>query len=376
MSDQVNLNIGGNVSTGGGNVAGRDITINNTYNLGGGQNPPPDNGTRMVSSNPCEWSGNYLQNLRDVLADLYFEMGQARMMAKEAGLNVGLISFHPSSVVNWFNILSFACNAGKLEAVIDRALKDYATNAVLQQAKAGALDSTRGTDIRKTAWQEPVSADQLEKLMGAQSTLLPIRFLQKGQDYARAVVRIAGPLGLGTGFLVANNILITNHHVIENAEQARVAVAQFNYQENANGLPDVSEEVKLEPDRFFRTSEQHDWTAVAVKGDMNAKWGAIPMQRLPANPKKDDFTIIIQHPGGRMKQIALYHNVVTAADDNVVQYLTDTEPGSSGAPVFDTQWRLIALHHSGGWLREPGTKLSVYRNEGININRVIEGINQ
>jgi V8-like Glu-specific endopeptidase len=59
-----------------------------------------------------------------------------------------------------------------------------------------------------------------------------------------------------------------------------------------------------------------------------------------------------------------------------VQYLTDTEPGSSGSPVFDSQWRLVALHHSGGWLPEPGRETKFYRNEGININRVIDGLKQ
>ena len=94
----------------------------------------------------------------------------------------------------------------------------------------------------------------------------------------------------------------------------------------------------------------------------------------PGTPKRDDYTVIIQHPGGGPKQIALYHNVITYADATRVQYLTDTLPGSSGSPVFDTHWQVVALHHSGGMLREPGTKLQVYRNEGIHINAVLSGL--
>ena len=55
-----------------------------------------------------------------------------------------------------------------------------------------------------------------------------------------------------------------------------------------------------------------------------------------------------------------------------VQYLTDTLPGSSGSPVFDKDWRLVALHHSGGWITEPGSKETFYRNEGIHVDRVGE----
>jgi V8-like Glu-specific endopeptidase len=68
--------------------------------------------------------------------------------------------------------------------------------------------------------------------------------------------------------------------------------------------------------------------------------------------------------------------VVAFVSAGRVQYLTDTLPGSSGSPVFDTKWNIIALHHSGGWLTEPNaaSKHTYYRNEGIAIDRIIEGL--
>jgi V8-like Glu-specific endopeptidase len=66
--------------------------------------------------------------------------------------------------------------------------------------------------------------------------------------------------------------------------------------------------------------------------------------------------------------------MVAYADDRLVQYLTDTLPGSSGAPVFDSDWHVVALHHSGGWLTEPASKRVFFRNEGIHINAVLRGL--
>ena len=88
----------------------------------------------------------------------------------------------------------------------------------------------------------------------------------------------------------------------------------------------------------------------------------------------DDFVNIIQHPGGLPKQIAIYHNIVVFADLGRVQYLTDTMPGSSGSPVFNNEWQVVAMHHSGGWIREPSTTNMFFRNEGISSVRLMEGL--
>ena len=111
---------------------------------------------------------------------------------------------------------------------------------------------------------------------------------------------------------------------------------------------------------------------VRVNGEPSKKWGYLTMNR--ADPRVKDEVVIIQHPGGRPKQVALSHNVVVYVDDHRLQYLTDTLEGSSGSPVFDGNWNLVALHHKGGWLREPKSQEAVYRNQGININVIIDGL--
>jgi V8-like Glu-specific endopeptidase len=56
---------------------------------------------------------------------------------------------------------------------------------------------------------------------------------------------------------------------------------------------------------------------------------------------------------------------------NVLQYVTSTNPGSSGSPVFNDEWQVVGLHHAGGQIPEPTTGRTYGRNEGILIQRIL-----
>jgi V8-like Glu-specific endopeptidase len=329
------------------------------------------------------WDNN-LKNLRDILADLYWEKSEAYRIVKEAGLKTALINFKDAPINNWFFILDYARKQPDyVSALIDAAASEQppSKRELLLQAKQGGL-GLRGADIASDVqWQRPLDNAQLEKITGRQSTLLPVAFLELGLQRARAIARLhLGQRGSGSGFLIGDDLLLTNHHVLENYEQAQTAKIQFNYQQTLDGLAAAYDEYELDPDSLFCTSPGNDWTVVKIrpKDGQPAGKNWHPLVISEQHPQIDDFTIIIQHPGGGPKQIALYHNVIAYIDPDqrVVQYLTDTEPGSSGSPVFDTHWNVIALHHSGGWLREPGSqrKQTFYRNEGIHINTVLSGL--
>lgn len=313
-----------------------------------------------------------LTQLNDVLAGLYFMTRDSLRVVDNAGLPKAHIAFRDKAIDNWHQILLEADRRGKVADLIDAALKDYPDDPFLLQAKEGRLAAVRGPDLdQDLSWQSEEPTANLEKIMGRQSTLLPISFLARGMERARSVARIRLEKGFGSGFLTQNNLLVTNHHVIDDTAAARSAVVQMNVQKSPEGLDQEPVEFRLDPDAGFATSKADDWTVCRVEGDANADWGSIALD--PAPVEVNGRVIIIQHPGGGPKQIAFYHNLVTYVDERVVQYLTDTLPGSSGSPVFDDQWRLVALHHSGGHIREPDTKKIVFRNEGIRIEKVIAG---
>lgn len=311
-------------------------------------------------------------NLRDILSGLYVTHQEMLRIADEAGLNRARLEFNGNARVIWHEIVKVAKLSGKRDALVKAALADNPDNPALLQAARHDLTDIRGTDIEKNVqWNPGADSPTLEKIIGDQSTILPISFLEAGLHRSRSVARIVRNDGaVGSGFLIAGNLLVTNHHVLRSEDEARLAKVQFNVQRTIDGLDLPSEQFNLAPSsQDFLTSEADDFTIVRLGGDANSKWGAIPLK--PAKAVAGDRVIIIQHPGGGPKSIALYHNIITYADDRVVQYLTDTMPGSSGSPVFDSSWNVVAIHHSGGWLREPGSKQNLFRNEGIAISRLL-----
>ena len=87
---------------------------------------------------------------------------------------------------------------------------------------------------------------------------------------------------------------------------------------------------------------------------------------------------IIQHPNGLPKTIAIRNNLLTARSDTRLLYETDTDFGSSGAPVFNDQWDVVALHHYGAPSAPPqsagGQPPPSSVNEGIRISVIFNDL--
>lgn len=318
-------------------------------------------------------------HLRDVLASLFSTRQKVEEITLEAGMDPTDIDLDGSARAMWFHVVRYALShemiAELIDAVRSQAPRSVALKNVIDR-NLSAVESP--ADVYEIPWKSDVSQEQLEKLISSENTLLPIGFLEVGLERAKSVCRIQtvdakGRPAYGTGFLLKNNWVLTNHHVLSSADQAAAALVQFNFELTGSGLEKAAIPFRIQSESGgFHTSKDDDWTLVRLADNANADWGAITLK--PASIARSNRVIIIQHPSGGPKQIALSHNLVTYSDSRVVHYLTDTLPGSSGSPVFDEQWNVVALHHSGGWLREPGSKAELFRNEGIAIGRVLEGV--
>ncbi|SDU29437.1 trypsin-like serine peptidase [Gordonia westfalica] len=203
---------------------------------------------------------------------------------------------------------------------------------------------------------------------------LGVRYLDAGVAAARSVgrINIRQGRGFGTGFLVTPTLLMTNHHVLPDAEVAKASVVEFDYQDDMDGRERPMQTFSLDPDTFFVSDRTLDFALTAVRGTADAlrTFGVNRLTEAQGTIVIGEFTTIVQHPRGDKKMVSLRENKLVDILESFVHYSADTEPGSSGSPVFNDQWEVVALHHAS--VRAPNRpEFGGVVNEGTRISRII-----
>jgi endonuclease G len=244
--------------------------------------------------------------------------------------------------------------------------------------------------MRKGLIESPESDPHgFERILG-ESDLLSINFLDRGRRAADAVCRIKlpmdGGLAYGSGLLVGPRLLLTNNHVLASPREAAQAEAEFGCEHDLDGVLKDPVQFNLDPDDLFFTSSEVDFTLVAItplaaNGVPVDRFGWLPLIPLAGKTVDGEWVTIIQHPQGGAKQIAIHASQIVKLDPKKVDvdlkrfihYSTDTEPGSSGSPVFNDQWQVVALHHKAVPAPEPPKKKGDpewLANEGVRISAI------
>ena len=188
---------------------------------------------------------------------------------------------------------------------------------------------------------------------------------------------------------------MTNHHVISSSREAKNAVAEFEYEFDVYGneKPTVSFSLCTKPTPI--AIPHLDFCLVGIspisidkKYDLSY-FGWLPLNPSPGKAVVGEYLTIIQHPGGERKQICVRENKLLRFDSqgNTLWYATDTVAGSSGSPVFNNSWQVVAIHHSGvpktdkngNWLTVNDkiwnssideSQIAWIANEGIRISQI------
>ncbi|HVF14495.1 MAG TPA: trypsin-like peptidase domain-containing protein, partial [Acidimicrobiales bacterium] len=186
-----------------------------------------------------------------------------------------------------------------------------------------------------------------------------LNYLMLGLFAARSVGRIVvrrdgRKMGTATGFLAAPGVLITNQHVLPDDATARDSQVQFQFEVDALGdeLAPVTFALRTDPAPYIDKTLDIAVVAVAPKADDGTDiqaFGWLHLDRTPGKSPEGEFLTIIQHPRGERKQICVRENKLLKyeQDGRHVLYTSDTVAGSSGSPVFNNSWDVVALHHSG-----------------------------
>ncbi len=264
---------------------------------------------------------------------------------------------------------------------------------------------------------------ELERIIKATNSFLDVdkwrtRLGQIETQVCRIEIRSNRGMIYGTGFLLAHDVVITNYHVMEAVIEGvqgratnrgasalpRDVILRFDFKRLVDGttlnpgtvyrlatenwLIDTSPMSPVdsipEPKYDLPESEHLDYALLRVDGTPGndavgnkaepaaspRKWIEVPTE-VP-NIHLNTALFIVQHPQGDPLQLALETDAIIRvnANNTRVSYRTNTLPGSSGSPCFNSNWELVALHHSGDPNFDPAHKPTY--NEGIPIVAIVD----
>ncbi len=281
-----------------------------------------------------------------------------------------------------FNLIQWTQARGSTEQLFRAAAVDNPGNPdlVAFRARVGAPETPQ--------LAEEIAASKLQKALRERVPMLDLpKLLERLGKIQRCVCRVelAGRPA-GTGFLVGNRAVLTNHHVLARVIDGSIApskvVLRFDFAEGFAGTTfalDLDDWlIDKAPPAPFEDADlrggtpadaELDYAVVRLKGTPGAAGAAGDASSPQAPPRGfivvpggapaalmvDDPLYVVQHPAGAPIKIAIEtHGVIQYNDNNTrLQHAVNTEPGSSGSPVFDLLGNLVGLHHAGDTSANP-----------------------
>jgi Trypsin-like peptidase domain/Effector-associated domain 1 len=326
-----------------------------------------------------DWSKPELPTLRDLFVLAYLRLSLVEQLADEAGIVPGTFPIADNLRSTWTQLIKVMGNQGRLRALVEKATNDATTAAYSQRFREMLEDNppvvipTVGTE----EWWKGGNLERLQpqRLMERRSRLVDIELASDVVTAARSVARLRLRFGakraFGTAFLVRTDLLLTNHHNVVHPKYGPLtsAVAEFDYDRTPHDLA-VVREVAVVP---VVADPADDWAVIRLTRSSGRP--PLPLGT-PYDIGVDDLVVIIQHPLGTFKQFALEPLAIRYADAARLQYVADTQDGSSGSPVFNEHMHIIALHHAESAIdvTVDGRSQTLWRNEGIRIDRVMHGL--
>jgi hypothetical protein len=198
------------------------------------------------------------------------------------------------------------------------------------------LDYILGRGIEQYGFQE---SD--EDLFAAISKEANHRTLAVRARASVGKIETESKVGIGTGVLIGTNLLLTCAHVLSKT-RVQQAWVRFGHKINWDGRT-IAPGMHFSLDLKNRVAEgggsEPDYVLLKIQN--SSPRPAIPFVPMEVNANQPVWTI--HHPQGK-PAIVSAQGQITQVGTGYIHHTLQTEEGSSGAPIFDQQWNLIALH--------------------------------
>lgn len=335
----------------------------------------------ILDTLPFDYTRPEARELRDLLANLYYRDTDIVRLADAINFPRSEIPFRDTAQATWHDLLSEARNRTTLRTLIEYILEDGRAGAISGRLTELLADAPI-TDAPNTKTLPhpvtPFDISRAEKITGSRPTFLDLSFFHRCLAVAPAVVRVVSVFSksrsTGTGVLISENLVLTNHHVLfdweRQHERAKAVQIWFGYETASNGKPRRHQIVSGRTDRILG-DPHYDWATIPLANSPSSDFRPVSPY-LKSTISIGDGVCIIQHVHGLPKQIAFQDNMMVWRNNDFLLYLTDTDEGSSGSPVFDENWRLIGLHRGH---EEAGTSdRPEVVNVGVSMDTIMDGL--
>jgi endonuclease G, mitochondrial len=244
-------------------------------------------------------------------------------------------------------------------------LRGRAETAVFEKAASAVDNNTRGVPPLPATASLP-ETKQLQAIIGMDD-MVDFAFLRGGATVGASVLRVRVPrfdggvarlasagkpwVMLGTAWLIGSELAVTNHHVINARLSGEPPASETDFKRQ--GLESILEfdvddsgarGIETKVKEVVASSDDLDYVILRLPAPSERRALRLRPDAIQLNATSYLSVNIIQHPRGQPKRVALRNNLVTSSTNRELRYLTDTDFGSSGAPVCGDDWRVVALH--------------------------------
>jgi|SRR5664280_2044485 len=221
---------------------------------------------------------------------------------------------------------------------------------------------------------------------------VPSDIRQLGTAVGRLRIKTSRGQALCTGFLVSDDLMITNYHCIPTTTTAVNTQVDFGY-DRIDRHPSTYRVQNL---TAVNSDLAYDYAIISISGHPGKTFSHIKMPSVGSSELPMDmpplgtlsfssigkYLILIEHPGGGPQQVssskkcAVAVDKITGVDPEMLSdfaHTCDTLGGSSGSPVFASDSKaLVGLHHLG--YEDSRTPDKTLVNQAVYIGYVLEDL--